>query len=47
MEFNNFLWLVGGVFIGWLTKIPWFLKSYRAWENERDAIRKWMKSHDC
>lgn len=36
-------WMTVGILLGWLTKIPIFLKHYRDWENERDRIRAWMK----
>ena len=46
MNWHDFGWLIVGIVFGWVTKIPIFLRQYKAWKIERDAIRKWMKMHD-
>ena len=32
--YDYMLWFIAGVLVGWLTKIPFFLKWYREWEDE-------------
>lgn len=46
MSLGDVGFLLFGVVIGWVTKIPLFLKLYREWEEERLAIRKWMEVQD-
>jgi len=43
MTLHDFGWLFVGLLLGWITKIPIFLKHYQAWENERRTIRAWME----
>ena len=46
MTLSEFILVFGaGIFVGWLTKIPWFLKHYRRWERENKSVRKWIDSH--
>ena len=43
MTLHEFLLLFIGIGIGWVTKIPIFLKYYKNWEHERDEIRRFIK----
>lgn len=44
MSNYELIYLISGILIGWITKIPIFLKHYREWETTRDQIIKWMDS---
>ena len=46
-EYMWIVWLIVGVGIGWLTKVPWFLKEYKKWEDENRRIRQWIEKQDA
>ena len=47
-DYPEWWWFVVGVLVGWITKIPIFLKMYRDWEREdrstKEAIRRLLES---
>lgn len=45
MNFNDFELLIYGIFIGWITKIPFFLKYYREWQKEKIALRQLIEKY--
>lgn len=44
---ENIAWFVFGVFVGWITKIPWLIKWYREFQEEEkinERFREYLKN---
>lgn len=46
MTLHDIGWLAVGVLLGWITKIPVFLKAYKDCERNHEQMRKWIDSLD-